>query len=51
MKTLAELEADYAQAKIDFAAEKNSDEPTQLEFDVAELEVMVAMHPDNDPNP
>lgn len=45
---LSQLEAQLAQAKIDFALEKDGEEPTELEFQIAELEVKIAMHPDND---
>ena len=53
MATLAALEAELAQAKIDFAAEKDPGEfgPTELESRIAELEVLIPHHPENDPNP
>ena len=51
MATLVELEAELVAAKAAFSAEKQTMDldPTEFEMRIAELEVLIPNHPDNDP--
>jgi len=51
MKTLAELQAELVAKKAEFAVERETInlEPTETELRIAQLEVLIPNHPDNDP--